>query len=345
VLFGFAMGALAAVTLLLGIDEIRRHRAREAWGGGGPLALATGGALGVIETGTGAPATHVALADGSSLSLEPATRLEPLENTAHALVLLLAGGRATFDVHPGGPRRWSIECGLATVEVVGTGFTLSRLPDRLEVDVDHGTVLVRGERVRDRVQRLTAGAHLEVSVAAAPSPAPPPSPPATQAPAAPPAPPQRAWRELATHGAYADAYRLLGPNGMGSEVARSASPGDLMTLADVARLSGHPAEAVAPLTRVISEHPDDSRAPLAAFTLGKIHLNASGQAAAAADDFGRAILLGLSSGLLDDAYAYLVEARSRAGDARGARAAAEAYARRFPDSPRAKELVARTSAR
>ena len=71
-------------------------------------------------------------------------------------------GAASFEVRPGGPRRWQIECGLATVEVVGTRFTCARGADRLHIGVEHGVVLVRGERVPNRVRRLAAGESLDV---------------------------------------------------------------------------------------------------------------------------------------------------------------------------------------
>jgi transmembrane sensor len=94
--------------------------------------------------------------DGSRILLDPTARVAPLENTARSMALLLKTGRAVFDVHPGGPRRWSIEAGLATIEVIGTRFAISRTADALTVEVEHGTVLVRGERVVDRVQRLAS---------------------------------------------------------------------------------------------------------------------------------------------------------------------------------------------
>jgi transmembrane sensor len=336
----FACGAMAGVAFMLAVDHRPVRTAMEASPMTGPLALSDGSPLRLLEVRPGAASSAAALSDGSVLSLDAGARLEPLENTARSVLLLLTEGRVTFDVRPGGPRRWSIECGLATIEVVGTRFTITRSVDRVLVEVERGTVLVRGERVPDRVQRLTAGAKLEIA-ADLPSAAPPP--PATAAPGpsasvSAAAAPSRVWRDLATRGAYADAYQALGANGIGREVTRSVTAEDLMVLADVARLSGHAAEAVGPLTRVVSEHIDDSRAPLAAFTLGKIHLGTLAQPAAAARDFSQALALGLPSGLLEDAYAYLVEARAKAGDPDGARAAYESYLQHFPKSARSESV-------
>ena len=102
------------------------------------------------------------MSDGSRVELAAGARFTPLESTGTSFVAILERGSAHFEVRPGGPRRWQIECGLATVEVVGTGFDCARAPGRLSVSVQHGAVLVRGERVPDRARRLAAGETLEV---------------------------------------------------------------------------------------------------------------------------------------------------------------------------------------
>ena len=56
-------------------------------------------------------------------------------------------GGVRFEVEPDGPRRWTIETGLATVEVVGTVFEVERAPGAVDVRVERGVVVVRGERV------------------------------------------------------------------------------------------------------------------------------------------------------------------------------------------------------
>jgi transmembrane sensor len=321
----------------------------------GPLHLAGGGDPGVMATGPGTPGSF-AFDDGSTMTLSPDARLETLENDGHAFITLLKRGATTFHVQPGGPRRWSIECGLATVEVVGTRFEVERAPSRVRVNVEHGSVLVRGERVRDRVQTLIDGQSLEVSDAT-PSPqagvdpstlpqstagqgAPVAAPAATAGrPASPASVASGQWRDLAQRGEYAQAYGTLGTEGV-QRVSESGAVGDLLAVADVARLSGHPADAVGPLARVASEHPDDPRAPLASFMLGRLELDALGDASRAANAFRGAIVLGIPGTLLEDAYARLVEACARAGDRDAARRAAAEYSARFPGGSRA-SVVAR----
>lgn len=342
-----AAGVLgASVAAGMGVSSLIHHR------DAGPLRVAGGAPLAAVEA---APASQrgvtVALDDGSRIDLERGARLEPLESSGTTFAAALARGSAVFDVRPGGPRRWTIECGLATVEVIGTRFSCTRQPGRLHVDVDRGTVLVRGERVPDRVRRLGAGEGIDILEPAPTSPPAPPSrepvlpmPPsaATDAPraatapadavAAHPAPVEGAiarWRVLAQDGRHREAFRALGADGVRRE-ARRLGVHDLLALADVARLSGHPAEAVAPLERILGEFARDPQAPLAAFALGRLELDALSRPKEARSAFERALALGIPEGLREDARARLVEACARAGDGSAAALAASAYGREFP---------------
>jgi transmembrane sensor len=288
-------------------------------------------------------------ADGSRLVLDPGGRLSPLENTGRSVAFLLKAGRATFDVVPGGPRRWSIEAGLATVEVIGTRFSVTRSDEQVIVEVERGSVLVRGERVADRVQRLGAGDRLTIDresrLARATTALSAPQPSAGSVPAPAPRDPSQVsasasgpsiapiWRELAEEGAYAEAYRNLGAFGVASR-AKTADLEQLLALADVARLSGHPREAVEPLRRAVAEHADDPRAAMAAFMLGRLHLDSLQDAASAVSDFRTAIALRLPRALLEDAHLRLIEAAAKSGDRRAAHEAWLLHRQQFPNSVR-----------
>ena len=334
-----ALAAVAAAVLVL------RHDA-------GPLRLASGAAIAAID----APAAgaKVSLSDGSYIALGGGARLEPLESSGSTFIAIVARGSASFDVRPGGPRRWQIECGLATVEVVGTHFDVERSPGRLRVAVTRGQVLVRGERVVDRVRRLAAGESLEVTDASAAT-APPPAPAVTaaadeaQAPDAdladatpepdrtPALSPPGAWRELARRGQHREAFAALGAQGLRRE-ARRLGIADLFALADVARLSGHPADAVAPLDRIVTNFASDAQAPLAAFALGRLELDSLGRPARAVAALNKALALGAPQSLREDVRARLVEAYVRAGDQAAARSATDAYRREFPDGRHSKTI-------
>jgi transmembrane sensor len=334
----------------------------------GPLRLVDGSELGALAVRASEAAPRVVeLSEGSVITLSPGASLEPLENSRAVYSALLVSGRVAFQVKPGGSRRWIIECGLANVEVTGTRFVIDRAAARTRVAVEEGAVLVRGQRVPDGVRKLLPGQFIDLSAGApaalsgspgglpvavppASSPSSPSSPSAPAGPggAAPEAassagrpgsaPPSGAapsaggsWRNLVQLRDFKEAYRSLGPGGVALEAER-ASVDDLMALADVARLSGHPAEAIAPLSRVVSAHGGDPRASLAAFTLGRLYLDSLGNPSAAAAAFSQAIGMNLPSSLREPAYARLIEARSRAGDRAGARAALEQYRKSYPES-------------
>jgi transmembrane sensor len=329
----------------------------------GPLRLADGRALVAVDA-VGAE-TRVALSDGSALELGAGARFEPLESTGTTFIGVLQRGRAAFDVRPGGPRRWQIECGLATVEVVGTRFSCDRAPGRLRVAVEHGVVLVRGERVPDRARRLGAGEAIEVvagaesvveaeqagrttlttTSGAAPTDDVPLAPVgdapegATTTTAGHTVP----WRELARRGRHDEAFVALGAQGVRRETQR-LGVSDLLALADVARLSGHPREAVAPLERILSAFAHDPQAPLAAFALARLELDALDRPRRAETALERALALGTPQSLREDVRARLVEARDRAGERASARLAARAYLREFPVGRYRNEMETRLQA-
>jgi transmembrane sensor len=324
-----ALAAVAAAVVFL------RHDA-------GPLRLTSGAAITAID----APAAgaRISLSDGSYIALGGGARLEPLESSGSTFIAIVARGTASFDVRPGGPRRWQIECGLATVEVVGTHFDVERSAGRLRVAVARGQVLVRGERVPDRVRRLAAGEALEIIDATAAA-AEPKAADHAEAGDSEPADatheldratgggslaPAGAWRDLARRGQHREAFAALGAQGLRRE-ARRLGVTDLFALADVARLSGHPADAVAPLERIVANFASDAQAPLAAFALGRLELDSLARPGRAVAALNKALALGAPQSLREDVRARLVEAHVRAGDQAAARSAADAYRREFPD--------------
>ena len=280
--------------------------------------------LGPLRTSEGRPLTRlvgaqtsvVELSDGSSLELGSAADLEVLYNSPHEFISLLRAGRVTFDVRPGGPRRWTIEAGLATVEVVGTRFEVNRTADSLEVAVTRGVVLVRGERVPERVKRLGAGERLVVREPARSLAVGEPRESSTE--------PDAGGPIHAVHGAPSiDAPSRAGARGMVPSID------DLLVQADARRRSGDVAGAEAILRRILALHAREPRAALAAFTLGKLLFDAS--PARAAQAFAQCLALAPPDALGEDALARLVEADARSGASARARAAADEYRRRYPD--------------
>ncbi|MEM9195556.1 MAG: FecR family protein, partial [Myxococcota bacterium] len=107
------------------------------------------------------------------------------------------------------------------------------------------------------------------------------------------------WESLARDGRYGDAFEALEEEGGTARLTGSAQ--ELMLAADVARLSGHPRRAVEPLQRTLTHHASDPRAPLAAFTLGRVYLEELGQPREAAAAFARARRMAPRGSLAEDA--------------------------------------------
>lgn len=262
---------LAALAVGLGLWATRPSPLR-------PLAGPQGELAGRLASGL------TRLSDASAIEVAPGTALEVVENSGPRLELHLARGRARLQVTPGTGRQWHLELGELAVDVVGTVFTVEREGGSAAVEVEEGVVVVRGDRLPDRLRRLTRGERLEL-----PPPEVPPAAPATPAPppaevkdAAPPPPPARDGAAPTT------------------AAARFAA-------ADAARRAGREEEALRGLEALVAAHPRAPEAPLAAFTLARLH-QGRGEAAAAARWFRRALDLGLPPALAAEARAALAGA-------------------------------------
>ncbi len=149
---GFAVAAALSVVVVVVFSLFLR--------GPGPLEGTEGEIPAALVAESGR--RSLALSDGSAIILEPEGRLEVLGNDDRTFVTALRAGQATFEVEPGGPRRWVVEAGLVSVEVVGTAFRVERSPTSVRVEVLRGVVIVRGD-VAGGEQRLTRGQSITVS--------------------------------------------------------------------------------------------------------------------------------------------------------------------------------------
>ncbi len=135
------------------------------------------------------------------------------------------------------------------------------------------------------------------------------------------------WRALAERADFHAAFEALAAGA----APEADDPSDLMLAADAARLSGHPTEAVDYLREVTARHRGDRRAPLAAFTVGRLLLGELGRPEQAAAAFAETRALDPGGPLAQDALAREVEAWDRAGEHERARTLAEEYLRAYPD--------------
>jgi transmembrane sensor len=321
---GSALGVLVGVFVVL-------------WSGWRePTRTAESAPVAALPSATIQGPSNLDFGETASLRVETGGRVDVLERSPAAVSLALRAGLARIDIRPGGHQKWQIDCGSVTVEVVGTRFVLERKEQWVRVEVERGRVLVRGEGVVDHVQAVDAGHHLVVDGRAV-EPAPAPSK-AAAAPKPSSASAPNEWRTAAQSREWKRAWEALGEGGVAREAARADDVGDLLTLADIARLSGHPYDAIAPLQRVVKQHTRDERASLAAFTLGRVLLDSTGDPGAAARALEQALALRLPATLAEDAEARLVEAYARAGDKEQARARADAYRARYPAGRRAADV-------
>jgi transmembrane sensor len=262
--------------------------------------------------------------DGSRIELlDAAASVVVDEVTRERIAVRLLRGSVRVDVVPRPERAFRVECGAVSVSVLGTAFELTREAERTHVKVLRGRVAVDDAQGSLQLGAGDAGWF--------------PRPVAAQPVSQPP--PRRAakvhnqdagWQEQAKRGDYKRAYELMpaSPESLPDDVEA------LLLAADAARLSGHPAQAVPFLRRVVEQHARDSRASLAAFTLGGVLLNQLDRPREADAAYGHARSLSLSATLAQDALARQVEAAQRAGDATRVRELAREYLRRYPQGRR-----------
>lgn len=294
----------------------------------------------VVSTGLLArvsPAPNVlVLSDGSTVtSLKPETALVALADEEQRVAIRLDRGAARFDVMKRPRRTFRVEALPVAVEVIGTRFVVERLADTVRVIVEEGRVRVVNA---GRATELGAGqsglfALAAPQVAPAPADEDPPvvaAEPVVNAPSRAESVPRTAadWRAPAERGEFERAFAMLERGSVRDD------PQDLLLASDVARLSGHPRQARDHLVALLDRHPKDTRAPLAAFTLGRVLLDQLGWPRDAAQAFARVRVLDPNGPLTEDALAREVEAWSRAGDAARARAAAERYLASYPNGAR-----------
>lgn len=266
---------------------------------------------------------HMQFEDGSQLELlDPATRVVIDEVVRERVSVRLVSGRVRVDVVPRKERAFRVECGLVSVEVLGTAFELKREGERTHVSVLRGRVAVHAPEGTIQLSADEAGWFPRVADEPARH-----RPPrrAARAPAA-----DSNWQAQAKRGDYKRAFELMpsGPDAVEDDVE------SLLLAADAARLSGHPAQAIPFLRQVTERHPKDPRASLAAFTLGGVLLNQLDRPREADAAYARARSLSLSATLAQDALARQVEAAKRAGDAARVHELAREYLRRYPDGRR-----------
>jgi transmembrane sensor len=279
----------------------------------------------VVESGPasdGAKPTSITLAEGSHIDLGASTRARLTSARPKAVRIDLERGSVEIEATHVEGRTFVVGAGGYEVHVVGTHFVVQRDPgNEVTVRVDRGAVDVTavanggGEK-----RRLAAGEQWSAPdgptdhrAAVAPV-EPPVEPPSTSVAAVEPPPaPAAPAPAPATGGARHD------------ETAK-----ELFDEAQRARADGRPYDAARAFDRLRRTFPQDPRAALSAFELGRLRLDALGDPRGAEEALRDAIALGPSSPFREDAESRRVEALWRMGDSSGCASARSAYLARWP---------------
>lgn len=281
------------------------------------------------------PATLVAadgvvrLEDGSTATpLEPGSVVRVSSSLPTRSVIEVQKGGARFSVTRNPARVFRVEAGDVAVEVLGTQFAVERIGRWVRVSVYEGRVRVLWDHGETELGAFASDLFPPEPAVAPVAVEKQDSPPRKKATSSRTLPREPSWKDLAQDGEYQEAYEAMARK---ESPSVGDEPADLLLAADVKRLSHHPAEALVPLRKIVTDHRDDPRAQLAAFTLGRVLLDELGRPKEAAQAFADAEALAPDGALAEDAVAREVEAWSRAGDATRACAVAEDYLKRYPE--------------
>jgi transmembrane sensor len=325
----------------------------------------------VIESAS-TPVT-VTLRDGSTLALDAQTRLRLLRDEPQDVDVELAMGKANFDVTHVGGRAFRVHAGIVQVKVLGTRFEVAKTPRKegthIQVAVARGVVEVQRQDGTGGVRRLNAGETWSALIpshsvsqpqaALAPASAKPGrasaeaaptevARPAVTLPEAPVeqvrpdlfsperAPPARDERRLAREekrNARARAAALVRE--------RAINSATLFKRANLARRTGQTHEAAEAYAELLKRFPDDGRAGLVAFELGRIRMDALSQPKAAVDAFGIALRTAPRASFREDALARIVVANDQLGELEACRSARDRYLKDFPNGVHALALASR----
>lgn len=330
----------------------------------------------VIESAS-TPVT-VTLRDGSTLALDAQTRLRLLRDEPQDVDVELATGKANFDVTRVGGRAFRVHAGIVQVKVLGTRFEVAKTPRKegthIQVAVARGVVEVQRQDGTGGIRRLNAGetwsalipshsvsqpsaalapasANTVRGAAAAPTEAVRPAVARPEAPGQQVRPdlfsPERAPpRSVAEN---AREIRRLAREEKRDARARAAAlareralnSATLFKRGNLARRTGQTHEAADAYAELLKRFPDDGRAGLVAFELGRIRMDALAQPKAAVEAFGIALRSAPRASFREDALARVVVANDQLGEYEACHSARDRYLRDFPNGVHALALASR----
>jgi transmembrane sensor len=262
------------------------------------------------------PLEIITLRDQSrATALGPDTRVAVEEDAPERVHVRLERGRARFEVTRRPERSFTVRAGNVTVSVVGTTFNVEMVADRVGVTVEKGAVEVDWGLGQKQLLAGQSGWFPPLVMNAEPE-------ATVERP--------RAANDGGNTGTLPGSVLRTSP--------RNAQ--QLLAEVDTARASGHPTVAVELLREILRDYPNDPRAPLAAFTLGRVLLNELGRPREAAAAFEQVRKKAPAGQFAEDALAREVEAWARASEPGRARSLATVYLERYPSGRHARRVKA-----
>ncbi len=281
---------------------------------------------------------HLQLADGTrAIALGDTSSVRLVKENDSLVSFSLDSGKGWFDVTPSGTRTVEVVAKDVHVQVLGTEFVVEIQGDVVHVWVQRGKVLVTSSEGK---VELTKGDHARFPSRADET---------DETPVGPDELVEVDEDGFDDEEGFDDEVDATieireppkhdTPPAKGTEKQEATKPqppavDPIATLwkdADEARIRNDFAAAHVALTQLLSDYPDDPRAALAAFTLGRVLMKTDQSDRVVARAFAKARKLAPNGPLVEDALLHEIEAWARDGDERRARKRSEKYLRLFPE--------------
>lgn len=316
-----AMASLAvAAVIAVAFGGHRWWEGRETQGGATSIAALEQATL---ETNTDSLA--VDLEDGSRMELAAHSRLSVQKQVRDELRLKLEQGKVECDVVHNPKRQFYVQTAGVVVRVTGTRFSVDVKNEQtasgesaqyVEVGVSRGSVEIQRTDGTMPLRRLAAGERWSMRISDGVTPDEKNDAQTSSNPAVNP---------TSTHAPVAAGSRKALNAGEPLEDARS-----LLEKGRIARREGNPRAAAQAYQQLLTQYPQDSRAGLAAFELGRLRMDRLGDLKGAIAALNQAIQLAPGTNVREDAMARLVDAYDRMGSADSCASAQRAYLTAFP---------------
>jgi transmembrane sensor len=288
---------------------------------------------------TASDTLKVDLEDGSALKLSANTRVKVEESSERTVRVGLSKGRVECEVAKNPQRDFVVLAHGVRVRVTGTRFSVQVAPnsERVEVVVHAGSVEVLPPGDEGRVHRLGPGERWsydlrraqddDVSLPVEPSDVAQTEDPDEEATPPNPEPVRQAPKPNPTH-EQAVAEDSASVEERAEPTSLTAK--ELLDQGNTARRAGDAGAAARAYEELLTKHPSDPRAGLAAFELGRLRMDRLGNLRGAASALRKAVALAPGAAFREDAMARLAQAYAAMGAGDSCRKAKEAYLSAYP---------------